>query len=343
MEIPNSDPQPADSQLPDSPVPNFNYQMWFILLICTAISLLLALLYRNGLFDQWQQFPTPPVKPVKFQGVNRYFYQADPFILAEDGKTYTCVNKYPAVNHSAAPCTWEIGEPEDKNPLSPCRQGGIKFSAMKKTYNGLVDCFETEMYGEFIGAPEVTYIIDSEGIVWRWAEENKGNAFVFIGGGIFLGLLAGYIISLPGIYLMTRLEKPQEQQIQALVDWEIRKLRWGARISSLASLLYFSFQIFINRRSIPPENLVEFILIFSLAAAWVGLILAWRWEILGGTIILVALFTGLLRLSNSSGSITSDDVIGSILIILPYLPGALFLASGIWSRRQKKIAAQGSE
>ena len=336
METQTTESQPADRQKLDSPISEFNTQMGIFLFISTAISLLLIFLTLYGFFDRWTKLPTPPIKPVKFQGVRRYFYQADPFILAEDGKTYTCVKNNPDGNDSTISCTWEVGEPEDINPLKPCRQGGIKFSAMKRTYHGIIDCFDTEMYGEFIGAPEVTYLIDSEGEVWLWAEENKGYTIIFLGGGIILGLLAGFVLSLPGVYLITRLRKPQVEQIRMLVGWEIHKIRWGARLLSLASLLYFSFEILVNRRSIPPQNFDEFLVIFSLSGAWIGLILAWHWEITGAIIVFIAAFAFIIRLTSgtapSSGSMNAYDL---LTLLLPYFPAVFFLASGLLTRSRK--------
>jgi len=92
----------------------------------------------------------------------------------------------------------------------------------------------------------VTYIIDGEGSVWYWVQENQGNMVFYLPIGSSLGLLVGYLAAPLWSLLMGIIRNPPPVYWNALRRWEIRHSP-RARLTSLliASLPYLPGLLFL--------------------------------------------------------------------------------------------------
>ena len=89
---------------------------------------LLVLIRMSGVFEEWQPLNPPPSRPVAFAGVSVYFYQADPYIRAEDGVTYFCEIQGAGTGSSyQAVCAWSAQPVSQDAILEDCRMGGVKW------------------------------------------------------------------------------------------------------------------------------------------------------------------------------------------------------------------------
>jgi hypothetical protein len=114
-----------------------------------------------------------------------------------------------------------------------------------------------------------------------------------------------------------------------LVDGSMILSRWVARILGLlASGPFLLFLIFLGATVCPRlswSNPREMPLFCFLAAASIGVLIAWRWQVVGGIIVVVSAIAihGLMYLA--SGQVAPAPV---LLLSVPYLiAGILFLIS----------------
>jgi hypothetical protein len=171
-----------------------HFPAWLFLILGPLIGVLLVLIDRSGVFEKWHLLNPPPSQPVEFVGVSLGFYQADPYILGMDGKTYFCDAESVSFDGDhAMSCTWSVEQNGPDTVQKDCQPSGVKFSGWKKPFSDVLDCTEVVMYGEFIGAPQVTFVITSAGELWYWAQENQRNWIVFLPVALILGLMAGAI------------------------------------------------------------------------------------------------------------------------------------------------------
>jgi hypothetical protein len=245
---PNTHPQAASTQ-----TEAYRFPLGIFLILGPLVGIGFILAFMAGLFEEWHLLNPPPSRPLEFLGIRVYFYQADPHVIGQDGNPYFC--DILAGNVEQQPvCAWRI-EPPPLDILEPaCQPGGIKFTGLKQPFTETVDCAEAVMASEFIGAPKVTYVIDGEGLLWYWVQENQGNMVFYLPPGIILGLLVGYLAALLWSPLMGIIRNSPPGYWNALRRWEIRALRLGARLTSLLSLLYLLVKILISTRSLPPES-----------------------------------------------------------------------------------------
>ncbi len=105
-------------------------------------------------------------------------------------------------------------------------------------------------------------------------------------------------------------------------------LHWAARISGLITVGFFSF-LFLNEftspHGNPPVTFVEWIGILLLTLACVGMLIAWREELLGASISLLALLALMLMVTFNQYA-----AVGILAI-----PGTLYLLD--WSLRYHRI------
>lgn len=187
------------------------------------------------------------------------------------------------------------------------------------------------MAGEFIGAPKVTYIIDVEGRLWYWTQENQGNTVLYLPLGIFLGLLTGYLAALAWSPLVGVIRKSPPDYWNALKMWEVRVQRFGARLLSIPCLFYFVIKLLTSICPLIPYGISGIMANISIALVLVGLVISWRCEGLGGALILTAFPFGLPSL------LLSLNLYSLMILSLPYLPGVLFLLADLLNRREHSV------
>jgi hypothetical protein len=321
-------PQKIDPLEASTQAEAYRFPLGIFLILGPLAGIMLVLAFMSGLFEKWHPLNPPPSRPLEFAGIDVYFYQADPHVVALDGNIYLC-DILPANSEQGPACAWRI-EPPPLDIVQPgCQAGGIKFTGLKRPYNEIMDCAETIMGSE--SAPKVTYVIDGGGSLWYWAQENQGNLVFYLPLGIILGLSAGYLVALLWSPLRGIVRNSSPAFWIALGRWEIRSLRLGARLLSLLSLLYLLVRILISTRSLPLESFSAALFYFSTLLAAVGLVIAWRWEVTGGVMVLLAYLIALPSILQSA------DLTILISASLPYLPGVLFLLAGLLNRREQRL------
>ena len=105
-------------------------------------------------------------------------------------------------------------------------------------------------------------------------------------------------------------------------------LRWTARLWGAVSVIFLGIMIVGHVAGSEPQQLSSWvdalIIAFFPGLLFVGLILGWKWELLGGIICLISMI-GLYVLR--------PDLLGDIIIPSLAAPGLLFLIRGLWVRR----------
>ena len=106
-------------------------------------------------------------------------------------------------------------------------------------------------------------------------------------------------------------------------------LRWLARLGSMASVALLF--LFLFGEEMDPSQLttsdILALLFFPFGVA-AGMLLAWRWETLGGTVTVFSLLAFYKVIYATSGRFP-----GGIWFMLFALPGLIFLYCGLRSRR----------
>ena len=312
----------------------YKFPLWIFLLLGLLTGVTLVVIHMSGILGEWRKLNPPPSPPAAFVGVSIYFYQADPYILGEDGNTYFC-------DMQQMSCDWEIEQASSEIILKTCQQNGLKFWGCKKPFKVVLDCVEAVMAGEFAGGPEIALVIDGDRQLWYWLQENKKNAIFYLPIAIFLGLLAGFVAAIVWSPILALFRAAQPGYLDALRDWEIRMLRWGGRAGSIPSLVYFSALLFVNQSFLPPGNLKETLLVFTLLGGICGLIMGWRWEVAGGVLVMLGFIAGLERYFSGIGSSAwAINWYEILLYWIPYLPGLFYLLAGVLSHQRRKTKSQ---
>jgi len=86
----------------------------------------------------------------------------------------------------------------------------------------------------------------------------------------------------------------------SLVPKVLLATRWSARVLSILLLSFWGFFIVAHLvgdagRATRPLNWIDYFLLTAMVAWLAGLVLAWKWELLGGLLSLVALSPILIR------------------------------------------------
>lgn len=315
------------------PTAQKKYPLGIFLILGAVIGLLLVLLYTNGAWEVWHKVNPPPVPAVKFEGVSVYFYQANPYVRAQDGETYYCEARGSVVDGQLqTQCLWKVETMDPYAYHGGCSPGGIRFTSWKVPFGRAVDCTEAVMVGEFMGAAEVTFVIDERGELWFWAQENRGNLIFFGPAALLMGLLTGMVTAAGWSPLRAFLRGADHREWSALSQWEAKTLRLIGRVGSLISLAFFAVLLTINQNSLPPRTLQDIVMLGAVLVGALGLIAAWRWETLGAVVALSAAAAALL-ISLPAGASQGGGML-LLTVLLPYLPGFFFLAAGLLERRQ---------
>jgi len=129
-------------------------------------------------------------------------------------------------------------------------------------------------------------------------------------------------------------------RIQRIGDTSTKTMRWIARLLGLlASALFVFFLICAGTKICPqlswssPRGMPLFI-VLAIAAA--GVLIAWRWELVGGALAAVAAIAGSALVYFGSGRTVFST---ALMIGLPFLiSGALYLAC-CWRTRTAETLA----
>jgi hypothetical protein len=321
---------------------DFIFPMGAFLILGILFVIGIVVLILSGIFTNWRPLNPPPSKPINFMGSSIYFYQANPFVMGVDGVSYICDSHSTSVDGKpTTTCIWKVEVPSEDVTDKECKQGGIKFFGWKKPFNQITDCMEVTMHGEFIGAPTITYVIDSEAKLWYWSQEHSGNMVLYIPIAIIIGIVGGYFLALIWSPISAIVKKREPEYWHALRLWEIKMLHRGGRIGSLASMVYFLVLLLINQRFFSLRNF-DPIQTFAILGGMVGLLIAWRWEIAGGGLTMLAFFAALV---NNLAGISLSDLLSDfpvfLLAWLPYLPGLLFLLAGVLNNKKTNTNQAG--
>lgn len=117
----------------------------------------------------------------------------------------------------------------------------------------------------------------------------------------------------------------------------IRILRWTARIwSGLLAVLVVMISVTPDPNAVKPIPLGEMVELGFYGLALLGLILAWRWEILGGVIVLIGVLGNNIAFGFFRGYWFHGLSIPSLLFGLPAI---LFLLC--WASARQKRSTNG--
>ena len=106
-----------------------------------------------------------------------------------------------------------------------------------------------------------------------------------------------------------------------------RILRWIARIWSLPAILFLLGEIIFPHGGDEPVPFLEWLALGLLVTAVLGLALAWRWEVLGGSVSIFAITGSFIILSIDRGTLMWRT--GLLWFGFIIAPAALFLACGL--------------
>jgi hypothetical protein len=102
-------------------------------------------------------------------------------------------------------------------------------------------------------------------------------------------------------------------------------------ITSIFFMLMFSFDVFQGSEPFSRKIIGFFIHNIPVLVLTVILIIAWRWELIGGLLLIAAFFVAGIFFRSFSGNT------GSLIIILPFLLcGALFILHDILNKPKAK-------
>ena len=120
--------------------------------------------------------------------------------------------------------------------------------------------------------------------------------------------------------------------LKSLFDSRIRTIRWIARIYSVLVILLFGIFFIIELTGrigltsppaggLPPLSTADAIQFYSMGVMLIGLGMAWRWEMVGGSITLIpAIIDGVINPR------------AFIVVILIVAPAIVFLLCWWWTR-----------
>jgi len=107
-------------------------------------------------------------------------------------------------------------------------------------------------------------------------------------------------------------------------------LHWTARLAALVVAGGFIFLVvgeFLSPHSRPPSSISEWTGIILLTVTCIGMLMAWRWEVAGAVISLVALvaYALMIRIGHHG-----------VLFVLA-APGILFMVNGLLRHRHRTV------
>lgn len=115
-------------------------------------------------------------------------------------------------------------------------------------------------------------------------------------------------------------------------NWPVRILRWAARLSGIAIAALFLL-FFIGEGNISQlmqVSAVEWALIACIPAVFIiGVVLAWKWELLGGIVILLSVVV-----FNAIDMIAARAFSGEVEFAFVMIPGILFLLAAFMDRKE---------
>lgn len=124
----------------------------------------------------------------------------------------------------------------------------------------------------------------------------------------------------------------------------VRILRWIARIWSLVVLVVALLIVILpDRYAVYPVPLTDWVLLSFYWIAILGLLIAWRWEALGGALVIAAVLGRAVAVYIIRGAWPFDFSSLSILAVVFVLPGILYLVCWGMSRHHKSDASPEQE
>jgi hypothetical protein len=121
----------------------------------------------------------------------------------------------------------------------------------------------------------------------------------------------------------------------------IQPVRWIARIWSLLTALLV-LMVALGRDSQGgggPVPLIEWLLLSLYAVAALGLLLAWRWEALGGWLAIGCMLVEIFGFRLVKGMWYPNYVGFAVPLVLFVLPGIFFVVSSAMSHRRAALVA----
>lgn len=116
---PNTHPQAASTH-----TDAYRFPLGIFLVLGPLLGIGFILAFMAGLFEEWHLLNPPPSRPLEFTGISVYFYQADPYVIGQDGNPYFC-DILPGNVEQQPLCAWRI-QPPPMDILEPgCQPGGI--------------------------------------------------------------------------------------------------------------------------------------------------------------------------------------------------------------------------
>lgn len=298
--------------------PSFPMIRFLLIGILLTFGPLLA--YSGGAFETWQRIGPPPELNYSFAGVYQAgFGSGNLVVRGAKGTLYRYTG-------SGAP-EWDRLVQAEYVIDAICPERAL-VARLKQPFRQETSCLSTIVSSEWLGGTRVTYVRDVQSHLWLWRQDNGNILLALALPAILLGLMLGYILALVWNPLVLVLRPPalsaRPARRQAILAWQERTLRVGARVWSI-----FSVVCLLGLNQVGTENSYAFRA--SLLVGMLALAAAWRWEVQGGGLALLCFAAGLVIFVLDF----PYDLRGGLLLLSPlYLPAALFLAAGVLKRRR---------
>lgn len=111
-------------------------------------------------------------------------------------------------------------------------------------------------------------------------------------------------------------------------------LRWIARVWSLPAILFFAAEILFPHAGDAPVPTIDWIMLGLQITAVIGLALAWRWDLIGGTLSVLTMLTSMLLFAIFRQDFPLEA--GLIWTGFIVLPAVLFVYCGLQKPAQDK-------
>jgi hypothetical protein len=295
-------------------------------LIGMALCAILPVIRVVGLFDHWEKFTPPPAKPTGLMGTSDFFWKpGNVYIQVEDGEIYA---------YSTGRAMW-LG-PESEIPelnTNNCSSFSVKFFPWKRPFPHPYQCVMAFGHGDITPAPEFSFALDQDGILWGFAQLSPTWLYLFLPIAAAVGALAGVMVNF--VWLGIRRIRINKVHVQispyglSARAQEAKSLKVVARIWSLISILYFITVVIEDR-----DMALNTIAVLSILA----LIIAWRWPLHGGIAILI-LYLIMVAAILLRGHF-ADPYFIIILDAIFYFPGLLFILSWRITRKYNEETSQ---
>lgn len=287
------------------------------------------LAFALGMFETWQSIAPPPVAEFSFMGVYQAgFGSGNLIVRGTDNVLYRYLG-------SGAPEWDRLVQPEYV-AAAPCPERPL-IAHLKRPFVNSTSCLSTIVPAEWMGGPRVTYVRDDEGRLWLWQQDNGGIFFFLAMPAILLGLIIGYFLMLAWNPLALLVRPPASEvragRWQAVLRWDERVLRVGARVWSVFSLVLLLAFILVGNGFYSQRDGTFYNTAFQFAAlgGFLALAAAWRWERLGGGLALVCFTAGFLFFILD---FPRQWIVELVILSLTYFPALLFLGAGLLKRRR---------